>query len=97
VQAALLCPLVDLLLRVVASYISCKTKVLYILVLHFEESDISMVGSSLVSIAIKPILSSLEATIKDVMNRWLLPGEVLRMMTEGILTILIHSHQTPHL
>ena len=43
-------------------------EVSYILALHLEVSVIFGVWSSLVSIAINPILSSLEATIKDVMN-----------------------------
>ena len=60
------CPLVDLFLRGVAKLENLQDEVSYILVLHLEVSVMSMVGFSLVSLDISPILLSHEATFKNV-------------------------------
>ena len=62
------CPLVDLFLRGVAKLKNLQDEVLYVLVIHLEASIISVVGSCLVFLAIKPILSSHEATFKNAIN-----------------------------
>ena len=67
-QAALLCPLVDLFLRGVAKLKNLQDEVSYVLVLHLEALIISVVGSFLVFPAIKPILLLHEATFKNATN-----------------------------
>ena len=78
-------PLVDIFLRGAARLKDLQDGDSYILVLHLEESFISMIGFSLVCHTINPTLPSLEATVKNAM--------IDRMVTEGILAILIHRHQ----
>ena len=67
-EATPFCPLVDLFLRGVAKLKKLQDEVSYVLVIHLEASIISVVGSSLVSHTINPILPSLEATFKNAMN-----------------------------
>ena len=67
-QVTLLCPLVDLFLRGISKLKNLQDEVSYVQVIHLEASIIFVVGSFLVFLAIKPILSSHEATFKNVIN-----------------------------